>query len=378
MDKIIQTANGCQKQELWQYHITWYIKNHTNRLSECEEAPIAQKLKQLCKELKVKLEKVTIENHRVCLMVQADTQLNISKIVRNLQKKFVKSVGQMNPQLGEAVWETNSLIVTKTNQPSRKDIRVQKILKNFSEVGYYDLYEGFTSQLGQFRKYLGELNLGVVEWGERLYLIDHKALSHEINLNCFECTKIYQYGCCCGKPCDFGVRSKKVFDEHFEAIREEVKALDETRYQEIMNQGGFVTSDGAISECEGRCSLLVHHEGVYKCIAHKYGLEHQIPIYAICPLSCLMYPLEILELITEKQKKVILLTSVLEEAFAKEFGRWGSYESLDVDLRCLSKKSHDHLFKEEDYTPLYEVNKGLISHEFGKGVYEGIQQVMHP
>ena len=35
-----------------------------------------------------------------------------------------------------------------------------------------------------------------------------------------------------------------------------------------------------------------------------------------------------------------------------------------------------YVFKEEDYRPVYQVNKNLLIHEFGQEVYEGIEEII--
>ena len=218
--------------------------------------------------------------------------------------------------------------------------------------------------------------LTILEQGGKVFLIDEEALRKEINLNCFACTKLYRYGCCCGSPCNLGSRNRKVFDKHLFNIEEQIKAHDERTYKKIMAKGGFMASDGSINECEGHCALLIEEEGVYKCMAHSYALKRDVPVYSLCPLSCLMYPLEMIELVTNKQRKLMLITSVVDEEFANHFGRWGSYNTLEVELRCINKEGHNDIFREEDYRPVYEVNQGLLCHEFGELFYTSLVEIL--
>lgn len=363
----------------WQYEITWYTDAKVPVLTADVADVIVEKLPTLCEEHSVVWIETTVEVTALTFVVASSIQQNMSKVLRGIQKKLTKQLGKQFSKialLGDALWQGRARIITDTTEPVGEDLRIQKILKSLSEVAYYDLFEVSGEPIGAFRRYIASKQMGIVEWGDRIFLVDKEALKRPINLNCFECTKIYKYGCCCGSPCDYGTRNKKVFDTHAEGIAKALEKVEKEHYDAVMASGGMVDSEGVIGEVNGRCALLVAHEGVYKCIVHKYGLDEGIPIYEVCPLSCLLYPLEILELITDKQKKVILFTSVLEDDFAKRFGRWGSYSSLDVDLRCLSQKAHDAQFKEADYKPIYEVNKGLLTHEFGPIIYEGITKLL--
>lgn len=363
----------------WHYHIEWYTNERRGILIDEIERQVVNLLSKWCSELKLHLIKITVTPYMVQLLMDASTQINSSKTLRMLQRKLSKSLYREFPTLrnveGE-LWDSLYLICTHNRGKAELDIRIEKFLKSLWEVRYYDLEETFASSLNEFKDYLRHRNLGIVDYGDRVFLIDQEALVKEINLNCFECTKIYQYGCCCGSPCGFSSKNMNMFDNHILNIENEIKNIDEEQYKELLASGGLVTANGAIKEYNGHCSLLVKHEGSYKCIAHKYGLEHNIPIYDLCPLSCLMYPLEIMELMTDKQKKIILLTSVLDEYFADRFGRWGSYKSLEVDLRCVDKSAHNEIFREEDYKPVYSVNKNLLIHELGLEVYKGIENIV--
>ncbi|MGL4737225.1 MAG: transposase, partial [Cellulosilyticaceae bacterium] len=328
----------------WNYEITWYTQKQAPELSADVADAISYKLPKLCEEQGVTLAACDIYPEQLTFLVASQTQQNISKVLRGIQKKLTKHIGKDFPKialLGDALWLDRARVITDTTEPVGEDVRIQKILKSLSEVAYYDLLEVSGEPIGAFRRYIASKQMGIVEWGDRMFLVDKEALKRPINLNCFECTKIYKYGCCCGSPCDYGTRNKKVFDQHATGVAKALETIEKDHYDAVMAKGGMVDSEGVIGEVNGRCALLVAHEGVYKCIAHKYGLDEGIPIYDVCPLSCLLYPLEILELITDKQKKVLLFTSVLEDDFAKRFGRWGSYSSLDVDLRCLNQKAHD-------------------------------------
>lgn len=351
------------------YEVTWYKQKDTV-LNEEIQTKIVTYMEEAAKALETRLVCQEMSGMYMVWEIVADENLNLSKVLRNLQKKVSKKLGFLLEKLFDM--EKGVRIVTFPNHLAKEDGRLNRLIKDIVDVGYYDLHEFFDGDLTTFKLYLQERKLGIIDLGERIFLVDQELLNHRINLNCFECTKKHQYGCCCGSPCDMSRRNKERFDKYEGEIAKEVKALDPNSYEKIKEAGGFVSLDGSINACEGHCTLLICHEGTYKCVAHKYALEHEMPIYEICPLSCLMYPLEIMTLFTDKQKRITLLTSVVEEEFATTYGRWGSYASLDVELKCINEQGHDEVFKLEDYRPVYEVNKNLLIYAFGKEVFEGI------
>lgn len=355
------------------YEITWDIKDAQVTLDEALSNHLAACFEKAGEAIDVRMCLKKAAEDQIIFSVEAEAELNLGKALRLLEKKAVKLGGSTI----EKVLNTSKApcIVSFPSDVAGKDGRIKRLIKEIRDVGYYDLHEFFSGDLEAFKVYLSDRKLGVIELGERIYLIDLENLKHKINLNCFECTKKHQYGCCCGSPCDMSRRNKERFDLYEEAMGKEVAALDPEGYKQIKQTGGFVFLDGSINECNGHCALLVYHEGSYKCMAHKYALENNMPIYEICPLSCLMYPLEIMTLMTDKEKRIMLITSVVEEEFANEYGRWGSYASLEVELRCINENAHDEVFKKEEYKPIYEVNRGLLIHELSQVVYEGIARL---
>lgn len=351
------------------YEVTWYKKEEAV-LNEEIQSKIISCMEAVAKEVDIKLRCKEINNQYMVCEMETEESVNLNKVLRNLQKKVSKKLGNLFERTFDL--QKGMRIITFPNHLAKEDGRLNRLIKDIVDVGYYDLHEFFDGDLTAFKLYLQERPLGIIDLGERVFLVDQELLNYKINLNCFECTKQHQYGCCCGSPCDMSRRNKERFDKYEADIAKEVKVLDPKGYEKIKQAGGFISLDGSINACEGHCALLVCHEGTYKCVAHKYALEHQIPIYEICPLSCLMYPLEIMTLFTDKQKRITLLTSVVEEDFATAYGRWGSYASLEVELKCINEQGHDEVFKLEEYKPVYEVNEGLLTYTFGKDVFEGI------
>ena len=359
-----------ENQKTWKYQITWKTKE-IKEVSMHEETMI--KLKETIRTLVNKelmmLEEVVVHQDELELILEAEIQPNINKVIKSVQKEILRIYPLKDNKQPD-------LVITQSKVCAQKDIRIKKLIDGLVLGAYYDLDEGMTSSdLKALKEYLLQRHLGMIDYNEHVFLIDKEALTKNINLNCFECTKIHKYGCCGGSPCGMSSKNMKRFDEHMLSIEEAVKNIDLNQYKKLQDNGGFTTANGLIKAYDGHCALLVQHEEVYKCIAHKYALDKEIPIYELCPLSCLMYPLEIIELTTDKRKKVMLLTSVIDKAFASQFGRWGSYESLEVELRCINQEAHNTIFKEKDYQPIYQVNEGLITHEFGPTLYKSIKKL---
>ena len=354
------------KKATWYYHFTWELENKSlEQIIDLKEN-VKSIIMEWCKSFDGTLIQCGIDINQLQVECVTPTQVNTNKVLKAF-KKIERTLGAL--RLVRCISKPMTVDV--------KDSRISKILDNLWSIEYYDLDESVTEDLKAFKGFLTHRKLVTMDIGAQLYLVDTVALEKEINLNCFECTRLYKYGCCCGSPCQMSRKNQKYLDEHLDSLSQEMRALNEKYYDEVMIKGGFMSFDGSIKSCDERCSLLVEHEGVHKCMAHKYALEHEISIYEFCPLSCLMYPLEIIELITDKKRKVILLTSVVEEDLAKTYGRWGSYKGLNIEHRCINKEAHNEIFKLEEYKPVYEVNKNLIDHEFGKEVYKGLEIIFN-
>lgn len=361
------TRHTTVRKSCWKYFLSWKIDKQQTQVGEETEKQLEKDLAKVLEELEIRLSGVEQIENTLTIVLEAQVQINSNKIVRIVYQQ-IKSLYP----IGNKEAYTS---LTMSDLPSKKDLRIQGIFKHTDEIAYYDLDE-VCDEEEALKAYLSERPLWMLEMKNRVFLIDAEALLQPINLNCFACTKQFKYGCCCGSPCEMSAKNKRKFNQHHSKIEATIKSMNEEDYGKIQENGGLIQTDGSINEYDGRCSFLVHHEGVYKCITHKYALDENIPIYDLCPLSCLMYPLEIMEFMEDNKRPVILLTSVLEEKFAKHFGRWGSYSNLEVDLRCIDKNAHNKYFKSEDYKPVFKVNKGLLIHEFGKEVYEVIDKVL--
>lgn len=113
-----------------------------------------------------------------------------------------------------------------------------------------------------------------------------------------------------------------MFDLHAGKIVDLIRENDYTRYNSILANGGFISSTGDISEFDSCCSFFMFDDGASKCSIHKYACDNDISIYDICPLSCLLFPMEIIELHGETDSYFI--TSIVDYDFWNIFLDVGS------------------------------------------------------
>lgn len=364
-------------QQHWHYIITLALQMHT-ALLEQEASNIQEEKSISIENLEEALEKALGAKGKITLSPQClhmEVALKEQMPLHKLTKALNKSISPLLAPLcnGEESNFEQAMVITYSEGTNEKDIKITHTLEQIKEVVYYDMEEGLTDEeIEGLKAYLTNCELATISYKEQFYIIDRKALMTEINLNCFACTKHYNYGCCCGSPCAMSDKTSQLLDKHLLAIEEGIKAIDEQQYETVRKHGGLLKANGDIRTIEGHCSLLVLHEDTYKCMVHKYALDQKLSIYELCSLSCLMYPLEILELWLKKGRSIYLLTAAINQEHAALFTRWGSYDSLKTELRCLDKKAHNELFKEADYRPVYQVAEGLIKHELGTSLYEGL------
>nr|WP_302595509.1 hypothetical protein [uncultured Cellulosilyticum sp.] len=284
--------------------------------------------------------------------------------------------------------EVRNFIVTQAKLASENEY-IKKLVQGIKIAAYYDVDALVTRQLTPLKNYLLNRELGVIQWADYTLLVDKQALIKRVNLNCKACTKKHAAGCCFGSPCNYGKRNLAVFNQYQSQLIKELIKIEPARYaqllahqiesmsEELLRCGEkleleMVDEKGTVTSCEGRCGLLIRKDGVARCLTHQYALENNLSVYELSPLSCLMFPLDFLVFLTETGEEVVFLTSVVEDEFAEQYGRWGRYRNFELDFECVSVEAHNEIFKIEDYKPLYEVNKDLFIHEFGEEVYEGI------
>lgn len=325
------------------------------------------------------------EREHFSLSINCASSLSTRKLKQSFQKDFIsfveRELGSYKEVIDSVKEEKNWLFLTAACT-LEENSRLNKLLSSIKDTTYYDVSHLYGPEPEMIRECLEGRKIAVIEWKDKVILLDEEGLNKKVNMNCSACTRKHAYGCCCGSPCSYSKRNLKVYKENEKALIEELKKIEPKFYQRIVAQElqeespellELVAFDGSIGECDGRCMLLVREEGMAKCLTHKYALEHQMPIYSLSPLSCLLFPLEIIEAITDKGKRLLIFTSVVEDEMAKKIGRWGSYKNLGISLNCMSETLSDEDFKKEDYQKVYKVNKGLITYEFGQSIYDAIE-----
>lgn len=270
---------------------------------------------------------------------------------------------------------------------AKKQLEIAGVIDKITGAGYYDLEWLLDGDMDELKQYLRSCSLSMIEWMEYTILIDEKALTEKVNLNCSACTQKNKFGCCCGSPCHMSQKNVANYRKYKEQINRRFHEIDPVRYRELLGHQKkalsvtdytlleLVDEQGFIREYDGRCQLLVRKDGMARCLTHLFALEKGISVYELSPLSCLMFPLELLVFITEDGKYVMLITGALEKEFSKKFGRWGGYREHHLEFQCVDLKNHDQLFEEKDYKPLYKVSKELLVHEFSEQVYKQIEQI---
>lgn len=265
---------------------------------------------------------------------------------------------------------------------NEKGMEQHQLIDSIQAAAYYDAQMLFDGEMDELKKYLKKRCLETFEWNQYIIMLDKKALKEEINLCCGKCTRKNEFGCCCGSPCNMSKHNLKNYKKYQEEINARFYEINPVRYAELLHYQraeeailNLVSEEGFIGEHNGRCNLLVRKDGMARCITHLFALEHEISPYELSPLSCLMFPLELLVFITQQGKNILLITSAVDNEFSKKYGRWGGYREHHLEFQCVDKKSHDKVFTKSDYHPVYEVSKKLLVHEFGLALYRKIEEI---
>lgn len=362
----IQETQNIKTHLNWTYQLSWQMPSNI-----ADE--VVEKMKQsledvLALEAEYLVESVHDQEQMLSFKVISRKQLNSHTLEKKLQKQLEKEINSDLPR---------PVVMSWGEVAAKEDMRLKKLISAIREADYYDLDLGLDDEeIERLKNYLFRQKLAVIEKDETLFIIDRDVLRKKINLNCFECTKKHRYGCCCGSPCEMSDKNRMLLEEHVIQIEERVKEIDPEQYENLMRHGGALAANGKIKAFDGHCALLVEENGMHKCIAHQYALEQAIEVYELCPLSCLMYPFEIIELIGHKHKTAILLTAAVKKSPMIDLSRWGSYESLEVGLKCIDETYEDEIFRSEKARSIYEVNQKLIEHEFGEAISSAIQKVL--
>lgn len=210
-------------------------------------------------------------------------------------------------------------------------------------------------------------------------LIDVHSLTKLVNLDCTNCHKILENGCCGGSPLHFPAKSMiNIFDN--------IDNIIEGRFSEeqksIMKKEGIFERFMKVllvpKNTKWGCVFLMEtNEGVKRCAIKDWCLCNDKEITEFCSTSCLIFPLEIMQLKSANGEDYYCITSTLNEDFTSKYSRWGNLST--VKYPCLSydnvpEQYKGQIFKKEEYVPIYIVFKELIEKWFGIDTYKTIEE----
>ncbi|MGB8956186.1 MAG: hypothetical protein WCC10_12480 [Tumebacillaceae bacterium] len=181
-----------------------------------------------------------------------------------------------------------------------------------------DLTEGEAYHLQKYWKKAQRAG-AIIVWDR--FELDKAALQSLVLLDCANCHRAHRESCCeGGYPFPPATELLQVVDEHLPVIA--ARHLDaETRdhlqanglYESYLETAGHPT----IGTFGGNC-LFCRVEGAGPaCMAHRYAIEEGKRPEALKPLSCLLYPLDLIEN-AEGRVRITALTEA-----TSRFSRWG-------------------------------------------------------
>lgn len=197
------------------------------------------------------------------------------------------------------------------------------------------------------------------------FVID-PAIFTMVNLDCMNCHRVHRSTCCeGGQPYSTDQVSEKKLELAAPFIIQ--KYLDEKRQQEA-NESGYKEdcSSGLLSPtiklCEGNCFFYVKGDEESYCSIHRYALDHEISPLELKPMSCSLFPLDIIQM-----ESLLFFTAITPDTAV--FSRWGyEYEEhlcVNLKKREMSGISTD-LFSLNDYKPAWEWCRDLLQQTFGE------------
>jgi len=220
--------------------------------------------------------------------------------------------------------------------------------------------------------------------------LDLAALVTPVQLDCENCHLAHHESCCEGGfPFPPERDLLAVIDEHSAGILSRF-FTDESAMQ-IGEQGlfeAFLETDGhpTITTLDGNCAFCrVEGQGP-ACMAHRYALEIEMKPEDIKPLSCLLYPLDLIE---HEETGRVLITALT--ANTARFSRWG--EDYFQDFLCANPAAREAVAREVtdlrdnirrdipsdvfalgNYQPAYQAGKGTLTTLYGEALWQVIDE----
>lgn len=196
-----------------------------------------------------------------------------------------------------------------------------------------------------------------------------------VNLDCMNCHRVHSLTCCeGGQPYSTDRKSEEKLKEAAPFIIQQY--LDKTRQQEAAKSGYMEEfTAGPLSPtiklCEGNCFFYVKGEEESYCSIHRYALDHDQSPLEVKPMSCSLFPLDIIQMDSK-----LFITAITPETAS--FSRWGyEYE----EHFCINLKKREaapiapHLFPLSEYKPAWEWCKDLLQQTFGDPLIDRIAEL---
>ncbi|KEO83634.1 phosphoribosyl-AMP cyclohydrolase [Tumebacillus flagellatus] len=217
---------------------------------------------------------------------------------------------------------------------------------------------------------------------------DVDALQALVQLACAHCHRAHHASCCEGGfPFPPEEELLLQVDEHLDGIaellpREVVRdLLKRGLYEQHLETAGHRT----IGTYEENCKFCRVEGHGPACMAHRYALQSDMHPSAVKPLSCLLYPLD---LIRSEEDGRTLLTALTERT--ARFSRWGADYRLDYlcanyELRGdpaaaasenIRKDLPPDVFARELYRPAYVEGRDLLATLYGEPFYHELQTLI--
>ncbi|MBL0386621.1 hypothetical protein JJB07_08155 [Tumebacillus sp. ITR2] len=218
--------------------------------------------------------------------------------------------------------------------------------------------------------------------------VDLDALRTLVQLDCANCHLAHVASCCEGGfPFPPAAELLPVLDEHLDGIAA-LLPLDVIRhllrkglYERHLETAGHRT----IGTFDGNCNFCIVEKNGPACMAHRYALQSDLNPMSVKPLSCLLYPLD---LIYSEEDGRTLLTALTERTAA--FSRWGPDYRLDylcanVELRenlasadspNIRENLPPDVFAPDSYRPAYVEGRQLLTELYGAPFYDELHTLI--
>ncbi len=206
------------------------------------------------------------------------------------------------------------------------------------------------------------------------FVID-PAIFTGVNLDCMNCHHVHSLTCCeGGQPYSTDRKSEEKLKKVAPFIIQQY--LDKNRQQEA-DESGYMEeyATGPLSPtiklCEGNCFFYVKGDRESYCSIHRYALDHQRFPLELKPMSCSLFPLDIIQI-----DSTLFITAITPET--APFSRWG-HEYMDH--LCISLKKREvaaissDFFSLSGYRPAWEWCSDLLQQTFGDELIGSIGQM---